>query len=67
VEKPFQRLIDEGKLFARYYKGFWRSVDTFKDLQALEGLLTTGSAPWQVWQHEATTANGSACQESAFT
>jgi glucose-1-phosphate cytidylyltransferase len=67
VEKPFQRLIDEGKLFARDYEGFWRGVDTFKDLQALESLLSTGSSPWQMWRHEATTANGSALQEPALT
>jgi glucose-1-phosphate cytidylyltransferase len=50
VEKPFERLIEKGKLFARDYEGFWRCVDTFKDLQALETLLGHGKAPWQVWQ-----------------
>ena len=49
VEKPFERLVNEGKLFARDYEGFWRGVDTFKDLQALETQLRSGSAPWQVW------------------
>jgi len=50
VEKPFARLIEKGKLFARDYEGFWRCVDTFKDLQALETLLGQGKAPWQIWQ-----------------
>jgi glucose-1-phosphate cytidylyltransferase len=49
VEEPFERLIAKGKLYARAYEGFWRAVDTFKDLQAMEALLAQGKAPWQVW------------------
>jgi glucose-1-phosphate cytidylyltransferase len=49
VEEPFERLIEGNKLFARRYEGFWRGMDTFKDLQALDTLLSSGSAPWQVW------------------
>jgi glucose-1-phosphate cytidylyltransferase len=50
VEEPFERLIRKGKLFALNYDGFWRCVDTFKDLEALENLLSAGPAPWQVWR-----------------
>jgi glucose-1-phosphate cytidylyltransferase len=50
VEEPFRRLIDEGRLFTLQYHGFWRCIDTFKDLQALENLLTEGQTPWSVWQ-----------------
>ncbi len=53
VEQPFQRLIEERLLAAHDYDGFWRCVDTFKDLQALEGLYAQGRAPWEVW-HGAT-------------
>jgi glucose-1-phosphate cytidylyltransferase len=53
VEQPFQRLIEERRLAAHDYEGFWRCVDTFKDLQALEGLYAQGRAPWEVW-HGAT-------------
>jgi|SRR5579883_264971 len=52
VEQPFERLIDEGRLFAMDYDGFWRCVDTFKDLQALENLLSGGEAPWMVWRNQ---------------
>jgi glucose-1-phosphate cytidylyltransferase len=52
VEEPFQRLIEAGKLFACDYEGFWRCVDTFKDLQALENLLARGTAPWEVWRQD---------------
>ena len=50
VEKPFERLIERGKLFALAHEGFWRGVDTFKDLEALENMLSAGIAPWQVWK-----------------
>src|SRR5262249_4661528 len=49
VERPFERLIDSGKLFALDYEGFWRCADTFKDLQALESLISRGRPPWAVW------------------
>lgn len=52
VEEPFQRLIDAGKLAAQNYEGFWRSVDTFKDLQAVEAYYAQGNAPWEVWNRQ---------------
>jgi glucose-1-phosphate cytidylyltransferase len=52
VEQPFLRLIERGKLFAREYPGFWRCLDTFKDLQALEGLLARGNGPWELWREK---------------
>jgi glucose-1-phosphate cytidylyltransferase len=53
VEQPFERLIGAGKLFTIEYGGFWRCIDTFKDLQALENLMSCGSAPWMVWKSSA--------------
>lgn len=65
VERPFERLIEKGRLFTRHYEGFWRGMDTFKDLQALENLLSSGSAPWQVWLREATPSALPPASESA--
>jgi glucose-1-phosphate cytidylyltransferase len=53
VQEPFQRLIDEGQLVAYPYDGFWMSMDTFKDRQALEELYARGRAPWEVWNADA--------------
>ncbi|HVZ90252.1 MAG TPA: hypothetical protein VG843_01285 [Rhizomicrobium sp.] len=50
VLEPFQRLIGERKLACLPYEGFWRSCDTFKDLRTMEGLLTRGPAPWELWR-----------------
>jgi glucose-1-phosphate cytidylyltransferase len=52
VVEPFQRLVAEGKLATRAYDGFWRCCDTFKDLQALEGLYAKGRPPWELWRNE---------------
>jgi glucose-1-phosphate cytidylyltransferase len=50
VIEPFQRLIAAEKLATEAYAGFWRCVDTFKDLQALETLYLKGGAPWEIWR-----------------
>jgi glucose-1-phosphate cytidylyltransferase len=50
VSEPFERLVKEKQLIGYRYDGFWASMDTFKDKQHLEGLLGTGSAPWEVWK-----------------
>jgi glucose-1-phosphate cytidylyltransferase len=53
VEEPFQRLIDEGRLLAFPYDGFWACMDTFKERQLLEDLHNSGKAPWMVWNGSA--------------
>jgi glucose-1-phosphate cytidylyltransferase len=62
VEAPFQRLIDEGRLYTCEYDGFWRCMDTFKDLQALETLMSTGSPPWALWEQDRANAPHSTAQ-----
>jgi glucose-1-phosphate cytidylyltransferase len=52
VEKPFQRLIGEGKLMAYPHDGFWACMDTFKEKEDLEDIFIRGSAPWAVWNHQ---------------
>lgn len=50
VIEPFHRLVQEKQLIGYPYDGFWASMDTFKDKQQLEGLSTSGAAPWEVWR-----------------
>jgi glucose-1-phosphate cytidylyltransferase len=49
VEEPFQRLIDKKLLTAYRYDGFFVSMDTFKERQALDDMFTRGEAPWRLW------------------
>ena len=49
VLQPFRRLIDERRLFALKYSGFWCCMDTFKDKQRLEDMVARRDTPWEVW------------------
>ena len=50
VLEPFARLIQQRKLIAYPYDGFWEAMDTFKDKQHLDELAASGHAPWEVWK-----------------
>lgn len=50
VNEPFQRLIEGGELITHKHKGFWASMDTFKDKQYLDNVFSQGEAPWEVWK-----------------
>jgi glucose-1-phosphate cytidylyltransferase len=49
VREPFGRLIEKQALLPYQYSGFWQCMDTFEELQYLEG-LNEHEAPWKVWQ-----------------
>ena len=49
VEQPFQRLINDRKLFAYRHGGFWAAMDTFKDKIAFDRMNGRGDTPWKVW------------------
>jgi glucose-1-phosphate cytidylyltransferase len=50
VEKPFGRLIEK-KLLATYqHRGFWQSMDTFKDKITFDRMEAQGNCPWMLWR-----------------
>lgn len=49
VETPFQRLIQQRKLFSYRYSGFWKAMDTFKDKIEFDRMYAMGDSPWAVW------------------
>lgn len=50
LEYPFfGRLVDEGQFMVYQHRGFWRSMDTFKDAQELNEMWDSGKAAWKVW------------------
>jgi glucose-1-phosphate cytidylyltransferase len=53
VEAPFRRLIAEKKLMTQKHEGFWMAMDTFKDKQFLDQLVSKDEAPWEVWRKKA--------------
>lgn len=50
VEAPFQRLITAQQLAVFRYRGFWQSMDTFKDKMAFDQMDAHGQCPWMVWK-----------------
>lgn len=49
VEEPFRRLIEQRRLVAYPYRGFWQSMDTFKDKITFDRMEARGNCPWAVW------------------
>jgi len=55
VEQPFQRLIQQKRLMAYRWDGFWQCMDTFKDKINFDRREARGDCPWMIWkQHPAT-------------
>ena len=53
VVDAFPRLVEKKLLYGHRHRGFWASMDTFKDKQALEEIYTRGEAPWELWRRGA--------------
>jgi glucose-1-phosphate cytidylyltransferase len=47
--EPIERLVAEREVHAFAHRGFWQAMDTLRDKQYLEGLWSTGRAPWKIW------------------
>jgi glucose-1-phosphate cytidylyltransferase len=47
--EPLERLAAHGELEAYKHRGFWQPMDTLRDRAHLEGLWSSGTAPWKVW------------------
>lgn len=43
------QLAEKGQLNAYKHEGFWQCMDTPRDLKYLEGLWSSGQAPWKKW------------------
>ena len=47
--EPLERLTREGQLAAYQHKGYWKSMDSQKDVDELNRTCEQG-APWEVWK-----------------
>ena len=54
----FRRLITAEQLVAYAYDGFWAPMDTLKDKERLEALVSNGGSVWQVWEPPASALAG---------
>ncbi len=46
---PMEQLAADGQLMAYQHNGYWQCMDTIRDMQHLENLWSSGSAPWKAW------------------
>ena len=47
---PLETLSKEGQLAAYEHEGYWQCMDTIREVNALENLWQTGTAPWKLWE-----------------
>ena len=48
--EPMQKLAREGELAVFPHDGYWLGMDTYRDFTELNGLWSSGEAPWKVWK-----------------
>ncbi|MCQ2310702.1 MAG: glucose-1-phosphate cytidylyltransferase [Paludibacteraceae bacterium] len=48
--EPLEKLAQEGQLDCFKHEGFWQCMDTLRDKEKLENLITAGTAPWMYWK-----------------
>lgn len=48
--QPLERLADQGELMSYMHRGFWQCMDTKREMDMLDKMLSQGSAPWKKWE-----------------
>ena len=48
-KEPLQAVAAKGQLMAYKYNGFWKCMDTKREMEELETMLAENTAPWKVW------------------
>lgn len=47
---PLQKLSQEGELKAYRHDGFWKCMDTKREMEELQEMWDNDTAPWKVWK-----------------
>ncbi len=48
-KEPIRTLVKAGQLAVYEHDGFWQCMDTYRDWQLLNGLVSSNKAPWKIW------------------
>jgi len=48
-KEPLTRLAKDGNLYAFKHEGFWKCMDTFKDMLTLNEYWADAKPPWKLW------------------
>ncbi len=46
---PLKTLAAERQLAVYKHRGFWQCMDTYREVELLNGFWATGKAPWKIW------------------
>lgn len=49
-KEPLERVAALGELKAYMHPGFWKCMDTQRDKETLEKMITKKEAPWMIWE-----------------
>lgn len=49
-QEPMRRLAEEGQLMSYTHRGFWHCMDSKREMDELEMLISMGKAPWMRWE-----------------
>ena len=49
-QEPLKRLAEDGQLKAYDHNGFWKCMDTKREMEQLEEMIEQKRAPWMVWE-----------------
>ena len=49
-KEPLETLAAQGQLCAYRHDGYWQCMDTKREMDKLEALLASNSAPWKKWE-----------------
>lgn len=47
--QPMDALLRDRQLHSYRHEGWWQPMDTYQEMQYLDGLWAQGRAPWKVW------------------
>lgn len=48
--RPLEQLAEDGELMAYKHEGYWKCVDTYRDMEELNNEISRGKAGWMVWK-----------------
>ena len=48
-QDPLNNLAADGQLCAYRHEGFWKCMDTQREMMQLEDMWQSGKAPWKIW------------------
>ena len=49
-KEPLRRLAADGQLKAYEHNGFWKCMDTKREMEQLEEMIERNEAPWMLWK-----------------